>query len=181
MLIQEMTERECLEAIDWARFGRLACARDNQPYVPPFYFAYREKYLYSFATLGRKIEWMRSNPLVCVEVDEVISGQDWMSVIVFGRYEEMPDTPLWQGERELAHDMLSARAMWWQPGYVAMTHRGQPHSMTPLYYRIRIDDVTGHRAVSEETKVEKVSPASSRSSFSLKGLRDSLRDLRKRL
>ena len=37
----------------------------------PIYFAYHDGYLYSFSTVGRKIEWMRGNPLVCLETDEV--------------------------------------------------------------------------------------------------------------
>jgi hypothetical protein len=36
--------------------------------------------LYSFATIGRKVEWMRANPLVCVEVDEIVSRQKWQTV-----------------------------------------------------------------------------------------------------
>ena len=38
-----------------AAVGRLACPRDNQPYVIPIYFALHGDYLYSFTTLGQKI------------------------------------------------------------------------------------------------------------------------------
>ena len=62
MLIGEMSVAECRGALEQARFGRLACARDNQPYVVPFYFASDGDYLYAFSKLGRKIEWMRDNP-----------------------------------------------------------------------------------------------------------------------
>ena len=158
MFIKDMTEHQCITELERVRFGRLACACDNHPYVLPFYFAYSERHLYSFATPGRKIEWMRINPFVCVEVDEVVSSQQWMSVIVFGRYEEMPDTPEWQGRRELAHDLLAQRSMWWQPGYAAGTHRGVPHALVPIYYRICIDSMTGHRAVPDEIQAGEVSP-----------------------
>ena len=33
------------------------------------------------------------NPLVCVEVDEVLSHAEWQSVVVLGRYEEFRDIP----------------------------------------------------------------------------------------
>jgi hypothetical protein len=39
----------------------------------PIYFAYEPDHLNSFAAVGKKIEWMRANPKVCVELDEVIS------------------------------------------------------------------------------------------------------------
>jgi nitroimidazol reductase NimA-like FMN-containing flavoprotein (pyridoxamine 5'-phosphate oxidase superfamily) len=68
----------------------------------PFYFAYNNNSLYSAATVGQKIDWMRKHPLVCVEADEVVSPQEWMSVVVFGRYEELPDTPEYQSNRSWA-------------------------------------------------------------------------------
>ena len=64
MLIREMTRKECSEVLEHASVVRLACVRDNQPYVVPMYVACHEKYIYGFTTLGQKAEWMRSNPLV---------------------------------------------------------------------------------------------------------------------
>jgi len=40
MLISEMTEAECLDALAGGRIARLGCARDGQPYVVPVYYAY---------------------------------------------------------------------------------------------------------------------------------------------
>jgi hypothetical protein len=91
MLIQKMTRSECLGTLAGARLGRLACAQGDQPYAVPFYFVYHEPYLYGFTTPGQKTEWMRANPHVCVELDEVDDAEQWMSVILFGRYEELPD------------------------------------------------------------------------------------------
>ena len=87
-------------------FGRLGCARDNQPYVVPIYFAYEPDHLYGFSTFGRKIEWMRANPRVCVEVEEVASHFSWVSVILNGRYQELPDTPECSSERQHAYPLL---------------------------------------------------------------------------
>jgi uncharacterized protein len=141
MLINEMSAEECRGALEQMRFGRLACSRDNQPYVVPIYFTADGSYLYAFSTLGQKIEWMRANPLVCVEADDVQDQSQWTSVVVFGRYEELPDDPRWEQERQRAHALLESRAMWWQPAYVASTHRGEPHSLTPIFYRIRINSI----------------------------------------
>jgi uncharacterized protein len=51
----------------------------------PIYFAYQPDRLYGFSSVGRKIEWMRANPRVCVEADEVTDHFHWTSVIVSGR------------------------------------------------------------------------------------------------
>ena len=146
MFIHEMSAAECHGALKRASVGRLACAHDNQPYVVPIYFAYDLCHIYAFSTLGQKIEWMRSNPLVCLEIDERISHEEWISVVVFGRYEELPDIPEYEQARQQALDLLQRRAMWWEPAYVAAGHRDMPHSFTPISYRIYIDRMTGHRA-----------------------------------
>jgi nitroimidazol reductase NimA-like FMN-containing flavoprotein (pyridoxamine 5'-phosphate oxidase superfamily) len=143
MLIHEITEDECRSALRRVGFGRLACARDDQPYVVPIYFSYDRMYVYAFSTLGQKVEWMRSNPLVCLEIDEQMSSQDWISVVVFGRYEELPDTPEFGPARVQAHEVLQERATWWEPAYVATEHREQ---LAPIFYRIYIKKMTGRRA-----------------------------------
>jgi len=97
MVIREMSREECLRGLAGARLVRLACAHENQPYVVPVYLVYHEPFdgeacLYGVATPGQKVEWMRANPLVCVEVDEVAAYDQWVSIIAFGRYEELPET-----------------------------------------------------------------------------------------
>jgi nitroimidazol reductase NimA-like FMN-containing flavoprotein (pyridoxamine 5'-phosphate oxidase superfamily) len=70
-----------------------------------------------------------------------------VSVVIFGHYEELPDTPEYKFERNLAYEMLQERAMWWQPAYVASPHHSTANSFTPIFYRIHIDRVTGHHAM----------------------------------
>ena len=170
MVIQEMTRSECQSALAGTRLGSLACAHENQPYVVPIYFVYEEPYLCGFTTPDQKVEWMRSNPLVCVELDEVDDRNQWTSVVVFGRYEELPDSPEGepvrqhvQGparrtalparthfadqERLHAHELLRRHAGWWEPGCASCARRGPDEPTTPVFYRIRIDRITGRRAM----------------------------------
>lgn len=151
MFIHEMTVDECSDALKKACLGRLACAQDNQPYIVPINFAFDGTYIYGFTTLGQKIEWTRLNPLVCFEVDEVVSHNEWMSIVVFGRYEELPDEPEYENERIRAHAFLQKRAMWWEPAYISHEHREQPHSLTPIFFRIHVERMTGHRATFDKS------------------------------
>ena len=143
MLIREIDKGDCLRTLEKARFGRLACSRGDQPYVVPIYFEVEGQCLYSFATLGQKIEWMRENPRVCVEVDDVSSSHRWVSVLAFGRYEELPPRPEFEEVRTLAEQLLQRRPVWWEPGSVAST---SGEERTPVIYRIRLDSLTGLRA-----------------------------------
>ena len=167
MLIQEMTKNECLHILASTRLGRLACVRENQPYIVPIYFVYDEYNLYSFTTVGQKVEWMRSNPLVCVELDEVKDCDHWTSVVIFGQYEELPTTPELEQEMPLANEagrhtarltmtssleqshalaLLQKHAEWWDPASAYSTLRNPDQSLVPVFYRIRIDRITGRRS-----------------------------------
>ncbi len=95
---------------------------------------------------------MRANPLVCVEVDEVASHEECVSVVVFGRYEELPDAPAQNSEQRLAHQLLQARAMWWEPAALARAaraHRGPAQPFILVFYKIHIDQITGHEATQD--------------------------------
>jgi hypothetical protein len=193
MVIREMSREECLRVLTGGRLARLACARENQPYIVPVYLAYDEESecLYGFTTLGQKVAWMRANPLVCVEMDEVAAYDQWVSVIAIGRYEELPKTP--EGDdsrlrsqerprlvneataagsadsrdpecddercgdgRDLAWQILKTHPEWDKPGYAAWAsraHRDSAEPFIPVYYRIRIDSITGHEATRDAISV----------------------------
>jgi hypothetical protein len=72
---REITDREEMELIlQAAPVCRLAMARDGEPYVVPVCFGYdRGSIVIHSAREGKKIEILRENPRVCVEVD-LIAG-----------------------------------------------------------------------------------------------------------
>jgi nitroimidazol reductase NimA-like FMN-containing flavoprotein (pyridoxamine 5'-phosphate oxidase superfamily) len=146
MLIEEMTVKQCHEFLVRMDFGRLGCVHDNQPYVVPIYFAYEPDRLYGFSTLGRKIEWMRSNPRVCVEVDEVIDTKSWNCVIASGRYEELPNASQYVSERQRAYKLLEKRFLWWQTAYAAEQPRHAHQPSLTILYCIHVAEMTGRRA-----------------------------------
>ena len=143
MLIQSMTGMASLELLERATLGRVACSHEGQPYITPMSVTYDANWLYSLSTLGQKITWMRANPHVCVEVEELVSPQDWATVIVIGRYQELTT----EKERTYAHDLLERRPAWWEPGYSRTVMEGKERPLKPVYFRILIDQVTGHRGI----------------------------------
>jgi|SRR5437660_8386529 len=145
MTIDEMTEKECLEVLQRASLGRLGCAMDNQPYVIPIYLAYEPGFIYVFSTYGKKIEWMRANPKVCVEIDEVKGQTEWLSVLATGRFEELPE-PQFEMERAHARELLQKRHHWWLNALAERRKSEPDESIMPLFFRIHIDSVTGLRS-----------------------------------
>jgi nitroimidazol reductase NimA-like FMN-containing flavoprotein (pyridoxamine 5'-phosphate oxidase superfamily) len=145
MLIKDLNKQECGEFLERVGFGRLGCASKNQPYVVPIYFAYEPDHLFAFSTAGQKIEWMRTNPLVCVQADEIVSEENWTSVLVAGHYEELPDNPQYQALRLYAHALLEKRTLWWRIAIATSQTRDEHIRPVPILYCIQIEKITGHR------------------------------------
>jgi len=146
MLIHELTREESLAFVATRRFARLGCALKGQPYIMPIRIARDGDHLYGFSTFGQKIEWMRKNPLVCVEADEVETLQKWCSVVAYGRYAELPKTPDFDKERHRAHVLLWPDEEVWEPGYARTITHGKVHELQTVYFRIALGEVSGRRA-----------------------------------
>jgi uncharacterized protein len=175
MHIRELTREECDQVLARKHLAHLGCAHENQPYVVPVYLVHDQPKgcgasLYGFTTPGQKVDWMRENPLVCVEYSEVYAPDQWVSVVVFGRYQELPEPAsehetapphcpecresgsearISEDEHHRAWRILQSRAVYWEPGFTVAV--GRPHyhagqTIRPTFYRINVDRVTGHEA-----------------------------------
>src|SRR5215211_5651491 len=91
MQIRELSAPECAEILERSRLGRLGCSRFDQPYIVPIHFSFdaERTCLYGVSMIGQKIDWMRENPKVCVEIEDVADEKHWTTVLAFGRYQEI--------------------------------------------------------------------------------------------
>jgi nitroimidazol reductase NimA-like FMN-containing flavoprotein (pyridoxamine 5'-phosphate oxidase superfamily) len=136
MTVHELSRADCDAVLSRATIVRLGCVNDGQPYVVPLHVAFDGYHLYGLSTVGRKIEWMRANPRVCVEVEEIQGPSQWTTVLVFGHYEELG--PADAAAREWAEALLAPRATFWAPAMARPQDR-----VTPVVFRVRITRVTG--------------------------------------
>ena len=145
MLIHELNHTECSAVLQRNSLGRLGYARFDQPYIVPIHFSYdqRRHCLYAFSAVGQKIEWMRENPRVCVEVDDITDKNHWTTVLIFGGYEELTESPDDSADRRRALKLFEQRPEWWFPAAAKADSR-ERHAV--VVYRIRIDRQSGRRA-----------------------------------
>lgn len=148
MRIDELNETECREFLSRTSMARLGCSLNDQPYIIPVGFAYEDDFIYVFATLGKKIEWMRTNPKVCVQVDESKGQSDWTSVIANGEYQELPE-PKFAKEREHARSLLQKRHHWWLNSLAERRLQMRDQDIKPVFFRIRIQSLSGLRGSGE--------------------------------
>lgn len=146
MRIRILSESECRIVLAANRVARLACTNNWRPYIVPIHYVYADGAVYAFSLPGKKIEWMRFNPLICVLVDEVKQGRAWRSVVIDGRYEELPERLGQNQPREHAWSLLSQHANWWEPGSMKPETSQPAGPSSPVFFRVLIDEISGRQA-----------------------------------
>jgi uncharacterized protein len=137
MLITKLRGAECRKLLARVGFGRLACVSNSRPYIVPIYFSYDAECLDCCSRLGGKIEWMRENPLVCVEADQIVAHDYWVRVVALGHYLEFSNSPKAAKGREYARSLIERRALWWQSGYSAVQVRRHRKPVVPVFIVFR--------------------------------------------
>ena len=145
MQIQELTAAECVDVLNRNELGRLACARFDQPYVVPIFFSHdaERSSLYALSMVGQKVQWMRENPKVCLEVEDIKDKTHWTTILVFGRYQELERTPAHKEARARAEHAFLRRHESWLPAAAHVPSREHEHMVV---YSILINRLTGRRA-----------------------------------
>jgi nitroimidazol reductase NimA-like FMN-containing flavoprotein (pyridoxamine 5'-phosphate oxidase superfamily) len=149
MRIVAMSKSECKELLRRASLGRLGCSLHDQPYVVPVGFAYgKDDRIYLFSTVGKKIEYLRQNPRVCLQTDEIGSSTNWLSVVVEGNYVELQE-PQYTAERQYAIEQLSDYSSWWKTPLAQRREKTEDISVEPVFFRIEITAISGLRATAD--------------------------------
>jgi nitroimidazol reductase NimA-like FMN-containing flavoprotein (pyridoxamine 5'-phosphate oxidase superfamily) len=97
-----MNKSEIEEILMKAKVGRLGMCLNDKPYLVPISFVYHNNKIYFHsANKGKKIDIMKKNPSICLQVDEsnLVPNSDpceftfhYRSVIVFGTVRFLQDT-----------------------------------------------------------------------------------------
>jgi nitroimidazol reductase NimA-like FMN-containing flavoprotein (pyridoxamine 5'-phosphate oxidase superfamily) len=133
-VLQDHESRALLNA---SRIGRLGCIDSGWPYVVPINYLFDDETIYSHSMPGRKIEALRAQPRVCLQVDEIESDFRWRSVIAYGRFEEVrvPD------ERKSILSKLLARFPLLTPVESVMARDAAPPDS--IVFRIKVGRISG--------------------------------------
>ncbi len=95
-VIRILPEDAIEELLRTAIVGRIACCdhgqdSDGRPYLVPLAYGYDGEAVYAHSGPGRKLDFMRAQPLVTFEVDEATAPDRWRSVIAEGMFEEVTE------------------------------------------------------------------------------------------
>jgi len=145
-MLGKLNSEEIEDVLFSNNLGRIGCSNEKKTYIVPVNYVYDGKSIIAHSVEGMKIKFMRENPSVCFEVDEVKSNTSWKSVITWGTYREIT------GERERLDAMkvfvnrmlklkISTTA---HPPEMAEERIHEMHgSVKPVIYRILLSEKTG--------------------------------------
>src|SRR5687768_361135 len=100
-----LTASEIENVLSGQILGHIGCHHNNKTYVVPISYAYDGTNIYCHSFEGMKTDMMRSNPSVCIQVDDMNNMSDWKSVVCWGEARELID----ENECRQAISILAAR------------------------------------------------------------------------
>ncbi len=145
-MIGKLTEEQIEQILKENVFGHLGCNDGYNTYVYPVNYVYDGNFILCHSTAGSKIEIMRQNKRVCLQVEEIINLAQWKSVLVQGTFQELVE------ERERytvmkafvdkdLHQKISATPSSHTTGN--SMHQYLYGNTRPVFYRIVIDEKNG--------------------------------------
>jgi uncharacterized protein len=141
--IEDMAPAEMHALLQRQSFGHLGCARDGRPYVVPLNYAYDGKDFYFFTTEGMKTQFIRANPQVCLQVEEVIDSTHWRSVMVIGKAEQITQNE----EMQQAMKVITDRNPSLTPAISATQLDTWGRAVDIALYRINPEVIDGRQTV----------------------------------
>lgn len=105
-MLGDLNKREIIDLLERQVIGRLGCHADDETYVVPVNFIFRNNAIYAHTGNGKKLEMMRKNPKVCFQVDEIQDTFRWKSVIVWGTFEELTGEERQQAMQGIIHRIM---------------------------------------------------------------------------
>lgn len=89
-MIKELDEKTARKLLNEQKFGHLGCVlEDGEPYVVPVNYLYRDEEIYIHSLPGKKLDALRENGKICLQVEKIADGCRWRSVIVSGEFQEI--------------------------------------------------------------------------------------------
>ena len=136
-MIAKLSQAQSYALLRDARLARLGCIADGEPYVVPVNFVFDGDVALLHSLPGRKLEALRQNPRVCLQVDQIKDQFHWQSVLAFGNFEEI------NGPEERARVMNRLLSLFPELTPVESFIAGDAAAPAPTVFRVRIDRITG--------------------------------------
>lgn len=147
-MIKDLGSGECIQLLCNNYIGHLAYIVGESPFVIPITYYYDQSHnsIISYSLEGHKIDAMRKNRSVSLEVDEIESVNRWKSVLAHGKFEELSGIDaknllheFSNGVKEIIHRKETKKLQFISES----SSKLGPEGSSPIVYRIQLLEITG--------------------------------------
>lgn len=138
--LQVLTPSEINEVLDHGWHAHLACRHWRELYLVPITYVHNGDFLYCHTLSGKKIKIMRSNPHVCLQIEEVAGVFRWRSIMISGRFEELEGAEAVKCMRLLSEKIAEIEK---KRGLSSVEDEISAILSKAIFYRVRIEKATG--------------------------------------
>ena len=135
MSIGKLGNTDALAILREGTLGRLGCIAAGWPYVVPVNYYFDGENIYIHTLPGKKLDALRANPRVCLQVDEIKDPYNWRSVIAYGTFEGISN----EETQENVLTKLYSRL----PHMTPVESRLVEGAKGTIVFRIKVEEVTG--------------------------------------
>ncbi|WP_017258539.1 pyridoxamine 5'-phosphate oxidase family protein [Pedobacter arcticus] len=154
--MENLENKENLSLLNENYIGHIAFIADNKPFTIPITYYYNQKdSILAYASEGHKIEAMRKNPNVSLQVNEIIDVDQWRSVLVHGTFEEMhgPEAKFILHEFAEGVKRVISKKENRKPQFISEFTSDVYSTGVTVVYRIKISQMTGKKMAEEKNLV----------------------------
>ena len=92
-MIENSDEKAARKFLEEQKFGHLGCVLESgEPYIVPVNYLYKDDEIYIHCLPGQKLDALRANGKICLQVEKTDDSRRWQSVIAFGEFQEIKRT-----------------------------------------------------------------------------------------
>ena len=135
MSISKLGDRDSLAILREGTLGRLGCIAADWPYVVPVNYFFDGRDIYIHTLPGKKLDALRANSRVCLQVDDIKDSYNWRSVIAYGTFEEVSS----EETRENVLTKLYSKL----PHMTPVESRLVKGMTGTIVFRIKVEELTG--------------------------------------
>lgn len=143
-MLGTLNQEEIKAVLEQQMLGRIACRDGNELYIVPVNYVFVKDAVICHSFEGKKLEFMRRNPEVCFEVEDMTDHRNWSCVVAQGFFEELTDHKLIESVRPRLQELSLKRkaSLTAAPPAEQPSLDYKPHG-TSVYYRIRFTRLSG--------------------------------------
>jgi uncharacterized protein len=142
-----MLKKDCFQILNNNYIAHLAYIYNNAPFIIPitYYFDQKENIIISYSNEGHKINALRLNPFVAIQLEEISSINDWKSVQVIGEFEELNGSEAKMQLHKFAQNVKIIMAIKEDknPELIDSFSSKLNKGSIPIVYRIKVKEIIG--------------------------------------